>query len=612
MSPAEVLWRIQQKILQYREHKLYGPLTDVSAKPMSRHSNAVAGMPARPGVWLAAPAATGETAEQLHAADWHKGSVHGTTWPVEWAYSLQYKQRDDIGDARLAWEPNRHLNWPRLAVNFAATSNRSYLDELRSQLDDWTLSNPMLYGIAWVSVMEVAIRAIEWSFTANILANITGEDKEVRETVRRLAIGAENMALYVSQHRSRHSSANNHLLVELASMIVAGCLTGRDEWIDEATAELTEQIYRQFSDDGVNLEMSLHYHTFAMEAYMVSMVTLKATGRNVPRRWYQALRGWSSFVSGCMAEGVTPIEFGDSDRGMLLNFTGPDFNYYRYLLQEASILAGDPIEVFVPMHNTEPTVLALHGASTAARFANVVPRPHEPLEYFSTANPSGDTRTGFVVLRGGKPEVTVAIDAAPMGFGSIAAHAHADMLSFQLFDGTEPVLTDGGTYLYHCGAADRDMRRSELMHNTVWIPGHPQGEMRGPFLWGKRGCANVDRRSVTDQVAAADCSAVMADGSRMLWRSFSLNRTSGTLIVTDLHLTPECVTTFIAAPGTDVSLRDEHTARINQWILTTDSGTLTLEPMDVAPDYGHLRPTTALRLRGRNGRGTVTLTRAAD
>ena len=90
-------------------------------------------------------------------------------WPLEWAYDLRYKQRDELGDARLAWEKNRHLHWPRLALNFTRLKDKRYLYELDSQIDDWGKKNPMLYGIAWTSVMEVAIRAIQWTYTAQIL-----------------------------------------------------------------------------------------------------------------------------------------------------------------------------------------------------------------------------------------------------------------------------------------------------------------------------------------------------------------------------------------------------------------------------------------------------------
>ncbi len=40
-------------------------------------------------------------------------------------------------------------------------------------------------------------------------------------------------------------------------------------------------------------------------------------------------------------------------------------------------------------------------------------------------------------------------DAAPLGFLSIAAHGHADALSFILHVDGSPILVDPGTFMYH-------------------------------------------------------------------------------------------------------------------------------------------------------------------
>ena len=78
------------------------------------------------------------------------------------------------------------------------------------------------------------------------------------------------------------------------------------------------------------------------------------------------------------------------------------------------------------------------------------------------------------------------MDHAPLGFGSIAAHGHADALSIQVFWKGKSVLTDPGTWNYHLSVKLRDDFRSTAWHNTVCVGGENQSELLGPFLWGKR------------------------------------------------------------------------------------------------------------------------------
>lgn len=609
MSVPEVVWRVQQKALQKREKRRFGKRTNVAevllypdltaetaGAPLSTRFNAIAVAPAgilRP---------TGESVGQLKADDWSLSGLTGKHWPDQWAYDLEYKQCDSIGDARLTWETHRHFQWPRLAINYRATGDEEYLKELIHQFGSWTSANPVLYGIGWTSVMEVAIRSLQWLMTASILQGMDHQTSESMALIEGLLTGSANMTSYVAGHRSRFSSANNHLLVELAAIGVAGLAFGHEPWVRTATDELTTQLPLQFSEEGVNLEVSLHYHTFAMEAYLTLMRALRMAGRDVPESWREMMCRAARFVRASMASESTAIEFGDADKGKLTDLTGNGFDYYRYLLQSASIETGKNLSL---SGSPEPTIAALYPEAETAITATAPGEEMRLLEIFDATprDQRNHARSGFVYMRTADGHTLVGIDCAPLGFGSIAAHGHADMLSFQLFDNGKPVLTDGGTYLYHCGLADRNLRRSELMHNTLHRPGHPQGEMRGPFLWGKRGSCRIEAYDRQAGETSITCRAESTDGTG--WeRKFHLDSTDGTLTITDSQITAADTATFIAAPGTEVRLKGR-TATIGNRTLTADSGELRLEKVAVAPEYGCLADTTAIRVTGRHGSGTV-------
>src|SRR5207245_173758 len=80
-------------------------------------------------------------------------------------------------------------------------------------------------------------------------------------------------------------------------------------------------------------------------------------------------------------------------------------------------------------------------------------------------------------------EVRVIADCGPLGYLSIAAHGHADALSFTLSIAGDEVLIDPGTYAYHTHSGWRAHFRGTAAHNTVRIDGVDQSVPAGNFLW---------------------------------------------------------------------------------------------------------------------------------
>ncbi|MBD5225991.1 MAG: hypothetical protein HDS68_08560 [Bacteroidales bacterium] len=615
MSVPEIAWRIGQKSLQISEKRKFGRRISVadrllypdlrkfttSQKGMLsvEHTNLLAlkfypAIPNLPKMPSGAPPTKAE----------------GGDWKSVWAYSFEYRQREDKGDARIAWEKHRHYTWPRLAYHYTRTGNLSTLDRLTEAFSKWNRKNPFLYGIAWVSPMEVAIRAIQWLFTA---ANLPTEGKRDNAAVKRLRekllTGAANMLSYVERHRSRYSSANNHLLIELTSLAIGGVCLRNENWVETALTELESEYPRQFSTDGVNLESSLHYHAFAAEAYMYTMFILGRAGRTVPGKLRNAIRKMARFVQASMATENIPLEFGDFDGGKLMDLTGEGFEYYRYFLQMASILDEDTR--YTSFDTVEATIAHIFYPDdikkTAAKPLNLIT---DCASFDAAIRSESHTGQGYTFLRSTDGSVLIGIDHSQFGFGSIAAHAHSDMLSFQLFDSGLPVFTDGGTYTYHINLSDRDMRRSELMHNTVCLDGHPQGEMRGAFLWGKRGTARAEKIEKRDETYTVECRATMADGTA-LERKFSFNTETCSLTITDSDLSNGDITTFLTTQPVDIA-PDKKSASVGDWILTTEDGLLSAEQTKIAPEFGKLTPATAIRLTGRTGASSVTIALAGD
>lgn len=593
MSVGEVLWRISQTALAKSERLRYGRTRRTVDTPLYRGVGDMKFDAAPLGLVSDCPADT-DTSSDIHipggydcsvyATDWHAGFQTPARWPLQWSYSLDYKQRDDIGDARTNWELNRHTQFVLMAKAYRLTASGVFLNQLQSRLDSWTESNPFLWGISWTSPMEVAIRAINWLYAAGFLsgtgARTDSDAAQAKALAARLTIGAANMVHYLTRHYSRGSSANNHLLVEMAAIWLGGACLGREDWCRLAGKVLSRELPRQFAPDGVNLEMSLHYHAFAMEAYLLVMHSARAMGRTVPQEWIGMMERAAQFVAHSRVTQGLMCEFGDSDDGRILNLSSRRADYYTYILQFCSLALDRRYDDFA---SPDTTVTWLYPAADIERVS--------VLDGYRAYASRTFEQGGYTFLRSGS--IFAAFDHAPLGFGSIAAHGHADALSFQLFIDGRQVLADSGTYIYHIDLPARNLLRTTAMHNTVVIDGCEQSEMLGAFLWGRR--AATELRSYTPQSVEASTTGLSG-----VTHTRRLTVCPDGVDVADSFSRPcRWMASFIVAPGLEVKPVGDGIDLGGVALLTFGAGTAEIEDIRLSPAYGVEAAARCVRVSGR-------------
>ena len=525
MSGKEIFWRIGQKRLERAEKKTFGkqhiPVTQSlfyrGAEALTFHRDKLpmawgpggedshnddqhrqADLSKRSEPQPGAIPLLGGYDYCTHKKDWHSGFQTENRWPLTFSYDLQYKQRDDIGDARTNWELNRHFQFALLAGHYFWTGNDKFLTELSDLFRDWNRENPFLHGISWTSVMETAIRDINWIYTLGFLEQAcfreqaesesarTGAVEKTRALREELCNGIINMTMYLCSHYSRYSSANNHVIVEAAAIGIAGLVMGEEAWYELSVAILQCEIDRQNYRDGVNKEVSLHYQSFFMEAVGLLLLTMKVNNRSIPQSWRNTLGRMSRYLSDCQGRHGETVVFGDDDEGKILDLQGiqdreeagrgggSGRSHYQYVLQLMSIVLP---QRYVP-EITDTTLLRIVPESLIGKVAG---KP-----YYGNEKSVCYAEGGVSLLKSGDGRALIGIDHGALGFGSIAAHGHADALSFQMYLDGKPVFADAGTCLYHTDLESRNLFRSTQMHNTVTVDDKDQSEMRGAFLWGKR------------------------------------------------------------------------------------------------------------------------------
>lgn len=524
-----------------------------------------------------------------YMTDWLAGFQTERRWPIEYSYSLNYKQRDDIGDARTNWELNRHHQFAVLAKLYYTTKDKNVLDKFKEQFYDWNKINPFLVGISWTSVMEVAIRLSNWCYAYAFLCEAGNVDNRFLDDMQ---TGIINMTEHVNRHYSKYSSANNHLIVEAYAIGLAGIMSGYQKWLDTAIMILSDEIIRQTYPDGINKELCLHYQAFVMEAIGLLVRLMQKNHITVPQTWTDMLEKMSSYVFYCIADNGEAISFGDSDKGRILDFEGKRAQHYLYVLALMSYV--------LPVRYTEfenETIRWLFSESDKDMVLN------KPV-YKSPGSACYD-EGGYTLLRSNDGNILIGIDHAQLGYGTIAAHGHADALSFQMIVGGKTVFADPGTYIYHIELDKRNEFRKTRNHNTVCIADRDQSEMLGPFLWGRKAECRLLGCEIGEQsdIVEAEHNGYLPDKHNRL---FIFNKTDELVIRDTIEspvdwtinylLSPEASEICLADNGVSFSLDSYCYAMVFE---SSARLSLRIAQKEISLAYGSKQPACAIVAEGK-------------
>lgn len=572
MKPQEMFWRVSQKFLQKKEQRniysLHKSVTEIPIpKGLSQLHLNIERLPINWDNEKWSPFLSldlfGVFEYEKFINIWNAGFQTDNTWPEEpFSPTISISQRTDIGDIRTNWELNRHFQFTALAKSYYCSKGKKYLEELEELFHDWNSHNLFLHGVEWISAMELAIRINSWVYTYAFLEKAGCEERLLAE----LEHGVLIMTDYVMKHRARFSSANNHLIVEMYAVTLVGILTGYTPWRDGALKILTEELPRQNYPDGVNKEMSLHYQSFVMEAYGLLWLLMLKNEISVPKIWKSYLTAMSEFVADSTDDYGTTMEFGDSDEGKILDLNGTIENHYQYVLN----LMGCILD-------SKYTDSAWH-----ENLEWIIPEAlRKEKEKYIPELVCSRKEGGYTFLRSKDRRVLIGIDHADLGFGSIAAHGHADALSFQVFVDGQPVFVDSGTYNYHVPKEKRRIFRSTNMHNTVYVTGIEQAEMLGPFLWGERFQVYPVLLESNDNYVKVSMNIIYCGVNHK--RTLAYNYADLLVIEDDIGCNSEAVSLINFSPTIDYQLKD---SMVDCFIANVDSsGRVLMQDVDYSSTY---------------------------
>jgi hypothetical protein len=502
MTPAEVAYRAVRALQAHAEKSGLARDKDIPAPELAARANA-----------FIHPNSKVDAATYVAAADriahgfldifalrevnlgspprWNRDPKTGVEAPLAFGKQHDYRDAARVGDIKYLWEPNRHLHLVTLAQAYALTRRRAYFEAIMEHLDSWFLACPYGYGPNWSSALEAGLRLINWSATWQLLGREILE--EASEFRGRWLDSVYQHAQFIRGWFSLHSSANNHLIGEAAGLFIASLTWPHwpqaKAWRETAKTILEREAIAQNAPDGVNREQAVAYQQFVLDFQLLCLLAGKANGQWFSADYESRIESMLDYLASIMDAGGNVPMFGDADDGYAVRLSAEQsFCPYKSLLATGALLfrRGD---FKLKAGQLDDKTRWLFGEKADAEFA--------ALDDKATRLPLRQTfpEGGYFILGcdfDTPREIRVVADAGPLGYRSIAAHGHADALSFSLSAGGLEFLIDPGTYAYHTQERWRNYFRGTSAHNTVRVDALDQSVPGGNFMWiskARAGCS---------------------------------------------------------------------------------------------------------------------------
>src|SRR4051812_24871741 len=339
---------------------------------------------------------------------WHRDYLAGIDVSTRASgFKLNHRELPSGADIKLVWELSRWQHLARLAQAGWFFKEERFAAKCVQWLEDWVKCNPPYAGWNWTSALESGLRLIQFTWIdAFIEQGPAFQGRELRLRALRESILLPH-ARFTWRYRSFGSSANNHLIGELAGLIVAVV-----RWPDLAGAcadlsrlqQLWEhEVLSQFAEDGGNREQALHYHLFSWELCFHARLAFMAAKIEISQAVQERLEAAERFFVNVQSE-REPWDYGDSDDALVVPLASQD--------------EAHSLEWMQWMQGTEDSAL---GFWIGGKKPGV--KPELGWHYFETS--------GYLTFR--SIDWFLRWDVSPLGYLNTAAHGHLDALHLSLW-----------------------------------------------------------------------------------------------------------------------------------------------------------------------------------
>ncbi len=350
---------------------------------------------------------------------------------LDWSYNGPQNDRE------WGWGLNRHHWGIDLGDAYFTTGNPIYAAGFDRLVRDWIVSNPYRgvksFTPQWRG-LEVYAR-IRWCWAR---AFYSLQDVNAFTPATRILM-LSSIPEHAHYARNFHSDGGNHITMEMLGLAtMAACwpeFKESDDWYQYATTRLVPELTAQVYPDGVQKELTSHYHRVALHSFSGMVDLANQANRSLPTEFRAAIERMHNYTAYSMEpNGYAPLN-NDSN-----------LDYVRDEVRSAADAFNRRDWLYIATNGKEGD--APQGL---------------PSVVFPWA--------GQAVMRSGWDADAhwAFFDAGPLGIG----HWHYDKLHLSVSAFGRDILVDGGRYTYQ-GGPWRRYFVSSLSHNVVLVDGKGQ------------------------------------------------------------------------------------------------------------------------------------------
>lgn len=427
---------------------------------------------------------------------WHKDLVKNYEWSKD-ILGVDLPIPLNQGDIKRPWEIGRLHQLVQLALCYRAFAANS-AEKVESKdlattiLKSFHSENANFNGPQWMCAMDVGIRLANICLAADLFgADFVSENQEILnyELARHIFFIENNL------ENSLGSVVGNHYYADLCGLILGFAHSKSSKALKrlKTLARLMDvETQRQFSDDGGNFEGSTYYHRLSAELALFSCVCLvEANSADLVRKTtLTQLAGILKFSQAISrADGYVP-QIGDNDSGHLFIFN--PLSFQKNDLSHSQLIAG--IKSFIQSGEqsfasviknflaSENLVLLDTKAHSVFGSENDFEKAHSDWQSkknirkysFKISSLNSDSLDFFSFEKFGlfvakKQSFYICVRCGVNALEEAGGHRHRDQLSIHLFDGTDLVGRDPGSYIYTSDCARRDLFRAAISHNGPYL-----------------------------------------------------------------------------------------------------------------------------------------------
>ncbi|MBM1104528.1 alginate lyase family protein [Aurantibacter crassamenti] len=348
-------------------------------------------------------------------------------------------------DKEWAWLSNRHSQLSGVYSTYLETGNPKYAEYIDLFLRDFIIKS-MPYPAVKSSTsvwrgLEVSFRAKVWP---KIFFGLLNSEYITPATQLLILSSLPDHAHY---NRNFHSG-NNWLTMEISALATVAAyfpeFKKSDAWLDYAIGAMTESMKDQVYADGVQTELTSHYHNVSLLNFELFKEICDKANKELPDFFNKTIKAMYSYISHVVRPSGYRILNNDGDKG----------SDRKYILKGAKLFNHPDWEYIAT--NGETGTKPTDGPSYFYPWAG---------HFVSRSGFDADAQWSF-------------FDIGPWGSG----HQHNDKLHLSISAYGRDLLVDSGRFAYTGEVAEkfRPYAKGSAGHNLILIDG--KGQQPGPKL----------------------------------------------------------------------------------------------------------------------------------